>query len=620
MSLNLVLLPLPKKLVEKPGVFDPQIGQYIQITDSNPQNLLFSAKQLRTAFLNSSQVSYKLTASQAIPEDHIAIEMRIDPGIEKSPQAYQLAINQDQILIVGSDEAGLFYGIQTLKQIVQQKGNQPLPCLEIIDWPDYAVRGVMFDISRDKVYQMETLLMLIDELSSWKINQIQLYTEHTFAYLGHEVVWQESSPMTPEEILTLDHYSQERHIELVPNQNSFGHLTRWLKHPRYQHLAETTEPVETPWGGLQTEPFSISPVLPESLKFISGLYDQLLPNFSSKLFNVGCDETFDIGTGKSKSAVEENGKGQVYLDFLLCLYNDVNSRGYTIQFWGDIVLEHPELIPRLPKDVIALNWGYEADHPFEREAKAFQAAEVPFYVCPGTSSWNSIAGRTNNMLSNIRSAAYFGRRYGATGLLNTDWGDNGHWQQLPVSYPGLAAGAAYAWSSDKEQEIDLETILNQLVFCDKSNTIAKILLDIGNVYNAWRLNLVNSSPLFWLLQEPTKMLRRFDFEDLSPMHASLKQFNKMMVQLDQIELERLDAHLVKDEIKLTIQMLQHACKRALLIYGDNNNIENDQMLREITDIKLSFVERWQKRNRPGGLDDSLKRFNTILMEYKNEKI
>jgi hexosaminidase len=186
-------------------------------------------------------------------------------------------------LHTGADEAGLFYGVQTLRQIVAQTGDHPLPCLEIEDWPDFPVRGVMLDISRDKVYRMETLLMLVDELSSWKINQLQLYTEHTFAYAGHEMVWGDASPIIPEEILILDRYCQERFIELVPNQNSLGHLSRWLKHPQYQHLAETTEPVATPWGGLQIEPYSLSPVLPESLAFISSLYDQLLPNFSSKM-------------------------------------------------------------------------------------------------------------------------------------------------------------------------------------------------------------------------------------------------------------------------------------------------------------------------------------------------
>jgi hexosaminidase len=617
MSWNIVFLPNPRQLIKNSGFFTPKTGQFIQIKNTNPQDLLFTAEQIKTAFLYTSQISFQLTASHSIPEDQIAIRMMIDPGIEKSPQAYQLSINPDQILITGSDKAGLFYGVQTLKQISSQRPHQPLPCLEITDWPDFPVRGVMLDISRDKVYQMKTLLMLVDELASWKINQIQLYTEHTFAYLGHEVVWRDASPITPEEILILDRYCQERYIELVPNQNSFGHLSRWLKHTQYQHLAETTQPVETPWGGLQIDPFSLSPVLPESLTFISGLYDQLLPNFSSNIINVGCDETFDIGAGKSKSAVDQKGKAQVYLDYLLSLYREVKCRDYTMQFWGDIVLEHPNLIPQLPKDVVALNWGYEANHPFDEESKAFHNAGVPFYVCPGTSSWNSIAGRVDNMILNIRNAAYYGLINGAVGLLNTDWGDNGHWQQLPISYPGLAVGAACAWSSASNNLFDLESVLNQIVFHDHSQTIGKILLEIGNAYKAWGLNLVNSSPLFWLLQEPADKIRRYGFSDSTPIHISLDQFNESISQLDQIDINRSDAHQIQREVKLTIQMLQHACKRALLLFSNDKQIQTSNMLCEILDIKSTFTNLWLKRNRPGGLQDSLARFNTITEEYKS---
>ena len=616
MNWNTIFLPAPKQLVEKSGYFTPQPGHYIQILDRNPQDLLFTAEQIKTTFSNYNQVSYQLTASQSIPGDHIAVKIMIDPGISKSSQAYRLSINPDCIEIIGSSGAGLFYGVQTLKQISSQKSRQPLPCLEIVDWPDFPVRGVMFDISRDKVYQMETLLMLVDELSSWKINQLQFYTEHTFAYLGHEVVWRDASPITAEEVLILDRYCQERFIELVPNQNSFGHLSRWLKHPQYQHLAETTEPVETPWGGLQIEPFSLSPTLPESLTFITGLYDQLLPNFSRKLINVGCDETFDIGMGQSKSAVEQKGKEQVYLDFLLSLHREAHNREYTLQFWGDIVLEHPELIKLLPKDVIALNWGYEADHPFEAESRAFRDAGLPFYVCPGTSSWNSIAGRVGNMNKNIRNAAYFGLINGAIGLLNTDWGDNGHWQQLPISYPGLVTGAACAWSLDSSQGIDLEAILDTVVFFDQSRTISKILLKIGNMYKAWGLNLINSSPLFWLLQEPTEQILRFEIEDTTPIFTSLDQLSALIKQLNELNLDRPDAVLIHAELKLTIQMLQHACKRALLIFSDDKNIQTNQMLREISDIKSIFADLWMKRNRPGGLQDSLARFNTIIEEYQ----
>ena len=617
MPLDISYLPIPKQINPKPGFFQIKPGGLIQINHSQPQRLLFAAEQIKASFATHLRLPYQLTASPSIPEGLIAVQLMIDPEMISKPQAYQVCIMPTRISITGSDEAGVFYGVQTLRQIVTQSGDHPLPCLEIEDWPDFLARGVMLDISRDKVYRMDTLLMLADELSSWKINQLQLYTEHTFAYAGHDLVWGDASPITPEEVLILDRYCRERHIELVPNQNSFGHMSRWLKHPQYQHLAETNEPVETPWGGLQTEPFSLSPVLPESLIFITSLYDQLLPNFSSKMVNVGCDEAFDIGAGKSKAAVEQRGRGQVYLEFLNALYQDISRRGYTMQFWGDIVLEHPELISHLASDAIALNWGYEGDHPFEAETKAFQNAGVPFYVCPGTSSWNSIAGRTQNMLNNIRNAVYFGRENGASGLLVTDWGDNGHWQQLPISYPGLAAAAGQAWNTEIElNRTILAKALNRVVFLDKSETIGLLLLELGDLYQVWGLNLPNSSPLFWLLQLPKAQVMPFLPENPTQIEGNLGFLEESKRKLTLLEIQRPDANLIIDELTFTIKLLQHACKRAKILLNAEKFLNHIIRLHEINDIKADFASLWLRRNRPGGLTDSLLRFDSLIKAYQ----
>ena len=167
----------------------------------------------------------------------------------------------------------------------------------------------MHDISRGKAPSMNTLYALIDRLASWKINQFQLYMEHTFAYQEHEEVWRHASPMTAEEILALDAYCRERHIDLAPNQNSFGHMERWFEHARYRHLAEVEAEFTAPWG-MPHLPTTLSPAVPETLPFIESLYAELLPNFSSKLFNIGCDETFELGMGRSKTLVEQKGRGR----------------------------------------------------------------------------------------------------------------------------------------------------------------------------------------------------------------------------------------------------------------------------------------------------------------------
>src|SRR5450432_1002677 len=380
-------------------------------------------------------------------------------------QGYILTITPDAAAIAADDPAGAFHAKQTLTQLHRQFPDA-LPCLTIEDWPDFPTRGVMIDISRDKVPTMQTLFTIVDQLAELKINQLQLYTEHTFAYREHEVVWKNASPMTADEIRELDKYCHERFIDLVPNQNSFGHLDRWFKHAEYQHLAEAPDGFTFPWGKQMKTGFSLNPLDPRSIAFVEKLYDELLPNFSSKFFNVGCDETFDIGQGRSKDEVQSRGRERVYLDFILKIHRAVKNRNRTMMFWGDIILHQPELLGELPRDITALNWGYEADHPFEKETRAFRDAGLPFYVCPGTSSWCSIAGRTDNAIANLKNAAVHGLRNGAVGYLNTDWGDYGHLQYLPISFLGFAAGAAYSWCYESNHDLPIADVLDAHIFHD----------------------------------------------------------------------------------------------------------------------------------------------------------
>lgn len=179
--------------------------------------------------------------SSSLPADSIELSLEYGTLAGKLvDQIYQLEIGNDGITIRSAGQPGIWYGVCTLIQIISQAGRR-LPLLSINDSPDFERRGVMLDISRDKVPTMDTLYALIDRLASWKINEVQLYMEHTFAYRGHETVWAKASPLTGQEIMELDQFCQQRYIDLVPNQNSFGHMHRWLRHDRYRPLAEVPE-------------------------------------------------------------------------------------------------------------------------------------------------------------------------------------------------------------------------------------------------------------------------------------------------------------------------------------------------------------------------------------------
>jgi hypothetical protein len=616
---NLSLLPQPRSINFTSGQHLLKTGRFMLLHAAEPSQLLFSAKTLQSALEQCCDLSYPISASVTGPAEDMGIVLRLidDPTIPE--QGYKLAVTPERIILEAPQPAGIFYAVGTLIQLIKQIG-PTLPGLEISDWPDFPVRGYMLDISRDKVPTLATLRGLIDKLASWKINQVQLYTEHTFAYLNHPEVWKEASPLTGQDILELDSYCKERFIELVPNQNSFGHMHRWLIHPRYAELAEVTEGFMTPWG-YRKGPFSLDPTNPASFELVKGLFDELLPHFSSRTVNIGCDETFDLGQGKSKPVCDELGKDRVYLDFLKKISGNLIERGYKVQFWGDIVLEHPEAIPQIPKGVIALDWGYDEDYPFEVTCSKFEAAGVPFYVCPGTSAWCSLAGRSTNAINNLRHAAEAGLKHGAEGYLITDWGDLGHWQTLPVSYLGIVVGAALSWSLETNQDLDVPTALNRHAFEDQAGVMGKLAYELGNIYLLPGLARRNASQLFWILQYSPEQLKQAQ-HGLAQVESAilgaappavpdptlieaLNSIDRILAPLENSRMTSPEAELVKREYRLTANMLRLACWRGLEAtesgqFEAEYNSQKPAMLQE-------YKEIWLSRNQPGGLADSMEK-------------
>lgn len=448
----------------------------------------------------------------------------------------------------------------------------------------FKARGYMLDISRDKVPTMSTLKMIVNLLSRFGYNQFQLYTEHTFSYSKHESVWKNASPLTPAEIKSLDAYCKSLGIELVPNQNSFGHLERWLVLPEYNGLAELPHGgAPLPWGGFKKDPTTLCPTDPRSIDFLAGLYDELLPNFSSKLFNIGCDETFDLlGGGRSAEAVKSHGEGRVYLEFLKKAAALARERGFRPMFWGDVILRHKELVSEIPHDMIALDWGYEANHPFQTEAKAFKESGLEFYVCPGTSSWNSLTGRVENMRDNMAAAEQAGREAGASGFLVTDWGDGGHWQPLAASLPGLILGGGLALNGPSAKHMNLEEALNGVMGVPLGGT----LLRLGVLYLRGGALRANASELFRILANPRSYSRHPKLTDsiLAEISAVAEGCRA------KAELYAAD-NIWAREIAYMANLTVCACRRS-----DSGRLA---ALRE------EFVRIWNLRNRPGGREDSL---------------
>jgi hypothetical protein len=527
------------------------------------------------------------------------------------PEGYAIKINRHGVRLEFREKAGLRAASATLRQLLREYGRK-LPYVTIRDWPDFPRRGVMLDISRGRVPRLKTLLELAEKLADLKLNELQLYTEHTFAYEKYSKIWQSWGALTGEEIKLLDARCRELGIDLVPNQNSFGHLRYFLADPRLKHLAEIPAPYEDPSKEFVRRPTTLAPNHPGTLPFLTGLYRELLPNFSSQFFNVGCDETWDLGRGQSKKHCDRQGKGRVYLEFLKKIHRKVTAQHKTMMFWGDIILKYPELIRELPKNIVALNWGYEADHPFAKEAAQFAKAKIPFYVCPGTSTWQTLVGRHDNAIANLKTAARVGKKYGAIGYLNTDWGDGGHPQPLAVSWPLFAAGAGLAWNTRHFSPATIEAVLSRDVYEEPTGKIAAAACQLGRAHLKLGVTAPNETPLGTVIAAPKPATRElfcrngrkwFAKIPAQKIRATLAEIEKQRTRIAHAKTTSPAAKAMALELDLAAHMAAESCHymiwQQLVAAGKKAEARRraQQRIKALKKLEHDFNAAWPLRNK-----------------------
>ncbi len=525
-------------------------------------------------------------------------------------QGYVLEVTADGCCIRAGDAAGMRHARATLDQVIVCFGLR-IPTLTIHDQPLFAVRGVMLDVSRDRIPTMAEFSRIIAQLASWKINHLQLYVEHTIAYAGHCAVWEGLDPLTPDELRTLDHECAAHGIELTANQNCFGHLSGFLKHPDYHHLAEIAPQGTWDFNGLvtRTGPFSLCPGEPAALDFVTDLLTQLCPLIRSPWINIGCDETFDVGQGRSRAAVAERGRAAVYLDFLRAVCGVATALGKRPQFWADIALEHPEALEDLPPGALGLAWGYEPDARFDRWCDQLLSVGRDAWVCPGTSSWRSITGRTSERRGNLLAAAK-AHAHGASGFLVTDWGDLGHRQQWPIALHGLAEAAHRAWSGTSAwdpRSAGLHAFGNVALgpWLDELGEVDRELRLIGGKLQAdgSRLALRNATALFTDLH-----LTESYVGDASAWQVVADRLTKLAEQQPRSTSAQIDA-----EVAHTLAVARFACARALTRRGQQARRGGPAAsAASLNNLIADHQQLWLARSRRGGLTASCSHYARLL--------
>lgn len=470
------LIPMPQKFEEhRENSFYVSYNTKIVLTTSCTKECLFSAEYLQKEVKKYLGLSLAMDRSFEPKRQQINLSLNSEM---KHAQGYEINVNEDGITLVGADVAGLLYAVSTLRQVLMQEG-AAVPYLIITDYPELPNRGFYHDITRGRIPTLKTLKKLVDTLVTYKMNQLQLYVEHSFLFEEFSEVWRDDTPLTAEDILELDAYCAERNVELIPSISTFGHLDKLLKTKSFSHLCELEDSNKEMFSFYdRMAHHTIDVTNEESFEFIKKMLEQFIPLFTSKQFNICADETFDLGKGKSKAYVEEKGTHEVYVEFVNKVCSVVKAHGKRPMFWGDIILGNPDLYKKLPDDIICLNWDYGEGVQDTNAKKLFDIGATQ-YLCPGVHGWRHMMNRNDAAYNNVTRMCSYAAKYHAEGVLNTDWGDFGHVSDPAFSMPGLIYGAAFSWNSNL---IDFDTINRQisvLEYADRSEQFVGIVSRIA---------------------------------------------------------------------------------------------------------------------------------------------
>lgn len=511
---------------------------------------------------------------------------------ELPAEGYSLVIGETAVCLSASDARGLLHGARVVRQLFASASGA-LPCLEIRDHPDLPVRGFMLDVSRGKVPTLSELLALVDALGALRINQLQLYVEHTFAFPGHETVWREASPLTPEDLAAIGERCAALGIEFVPNLNTFGHLERWLRHEPYRRLAECPEGWTHPLTGqFKPHPSTLRPDA-AALEFVAGLLDAYLPHFTSAQVNIGGDEPWELGQGASREAVAERGKHRVYLDHLNRIHGLVRARGKRMQFWGDILLEDLALAGDAPAEALPVVWGYDAGHPFDAQCGRLAELGRDYLIAPGTSTWQSFTGRLANARANAREAVDAAIKHRASGVLITAWGDNGYHQPWPTFWLPLAEAAALAWCRATNAQPDTaRAIAPFLAEPAAATAVAKALETLGHLDDQIPRAIRNKS-LTWELQAGENAAQDTVRAVLTP-----TEIERSLNWLDRAadEVAAIGDARVRDELGVGISLAR---------LGLTHSHQNPAPVATRETLAARYRHAWLQRARPGGLEESV---------------
>jgi hexosaminidase len=553
-----------------------------------------------------------------------------------SNQAYIVRASDSGVVVAGNTAQALFYGVQTLRQLLRPEspGSKTLaiPALVMRDWPSMEWRGVSDDISRGPIPTLDYLKTQIRTLAEYKINLIGFNMENVFDFQAQSLVAPKGAALTPAEIKELVDYAARYYVTILPEQQAFGHLHQFLKYEIYSDLAET------PHGHVLT------PTNPKTYDFIRQVYGEVVPLFPGPFFHIGADETFELGLGQTKALAAQQGLGRVYLEHLQKMFEIMQPFHKQLMFWGDIAVKYPELLPILPKDMIAVPWDYDPKPSYESIITPYTNAGLRVVVSPGVGNWGVIWPDLDSAFINIRNFVRDGQKHQATGVLNTTWNDDGE-SLVDMDWPALIFGAAAGWQPGESSIDDFKSSYDWAFYRNDEGDGRTFVDTIENLDRSHALLVAMklhgaSNELFWsdpFSESGAQMSARalpatHDLRLAAERAAESLMHNRTRAHLHVDTLDdMLLAALHLDTLGMKIQFtseISHYYWDAYQNQTDPARVQNDldeivdingrlESLRDaITEMRKMYKEGWARENNPYWLDNVLVRYDNLASEVQ----
>ena len=646
----LKVLPAPKEVRMAEGRLVIKPSTAILISNSEDRT---AAEMLQKEIHDRTGMKLSIGLVTAAPKTtgHISLGRLTDRGLRAylesqgvktgddfDKQGYVIRVTDSGVLVAGRTAQGLFYGVQTLRQLLrpERPGGKTLavPALVIRDWPSMEWRGMQDDISRGPIPTLDYLKMQIHMLAEYKINLLGFNMEHVFDFQTQPLVppkdvAPKEAALTPAEIKELVEYAGKYYVTLLPEQQAFGHLHQFLKYEIYSDLAET------PHGHVLT------PTNPKSYDFIRQIYGEIVPLFPGPLFHIGADETFELGLGQTKALAAQEGLGRVYLEHLQKVFEIMQPYHKQLMFWGDIAVKYPELLTILPKDMIAVPWDYEPKPSYEDIITPYTNVGLRVVVAPGAGNWRAIWPDLDSAFVNIRNFVRDGQKHQALGALNTTWNDDGE-SLIDMDWPALVFGAAASWQPGESSIDDFKNSYDWAFYRnnDDDGTFAEVIENLNRPNTLLGGVKVDSASddLFW--SDPfseaganiaAKALPATHDLRISAEHAAESLLlNRAKARLHS---ETLDDMLLAawhlDTLGMKIQFTSEISRYYWDAYQnqtDGARVQNDldeivdvngrlESLRDsITYMRKMYAEGWARENHPYWLDNVLVRYDNLASE------